>query len=121
MSYDREEDILYLAQQLWEEDDVRTFPSQEVWRNAALEILAQGGHFSRRSEGRFDSNSERNRVYYRLKFRSSPDVFLGRLASTKMVSSFKRCAHEDVSNNDVTAFQQRRAKVVNLSRTHSGS
>ena len=125
MSYDREEDILYLAHQLWEDDQARTLTSRDLWKEAALEILAQGGQSRRRAESRFESISQRSRVDGRLnsrflKFRSSPDVYMGRLTSAKMVSLFKCCAREEASNSDMTATRQRRAKILKLPRTTSG-
>ncbi len=42
MNYDREEDILYLAYQLWEESDVPKMTARTYWKQAALQVLAQG-------------------------------------------------------------------------------
>ena len=43
MTYDRDEDILYLAHQLWEEADVPTSAACAYWKEAALQVLARGG------------------------------------------------------------------------------
>jgi hypothetical protein len=42
MAYDREEDILYTAHQLWEEDDAPTSDTHAYWQRAALQVLARG-------------------------------------------------------------------------------
>lgn len=43
MTYDRDEDILYLAHQLWEEADAPMSAAPAYWKEAALQILARGG------------------------------------------------------------------------------
>ncbi len=42
MAYDREDDILYAAHQLWEEDDAPTSDTHAYWQRAALQVLARG-------------------------------------------------------------------------------
>jgi hypothetical protein len=42
MAYDREEDILHAAHQLWEEDDAPTSDTHAYWQRAALQVLARG-------------------------------------------------------------------------------
>ena len=43
MTYDREEDILYLAHRLWEEADAPMSAAPAYWKEAALQVLARGG------------------------------------------------------------------------------
>jgi hypothetical protein len=42
MNYDREEDILYLAHQLWEESGEPHASKNTCWKQAAQQIIARG-------------------------------------------------------------------------------
>lgn len=42
VAYNRDEDILYLAHQLWEEDETPTASAHAYWQDAARQILARG-------------------------------------------------------------------------------
>ena len=42
MAYDREEDILYLAHQLWEEQEASSPSARICWQDAAAQVLSGG-------------------------------------------------------------------------------
>ncbi len=84
MSYDREESILYLAHQLWEEDFAPNSSTQCYWQAAALHILKTGPK-SVSASGSRPKKVGRNT----LQFRSSPRIEMGYSKSTKSVTLFK--------------------------------
>ncbi len=98
MISNRETDILYLAYELWEESDEPKASQQSYWKQAALDVLAQG----RKPQQKVDhirANRSRTQVFCRhqghtkvvnIKMRSLPE---GRCAILGGVSNRSEAAN----------------------------
>ncbi|MDO5758718.1 MAG: hypothetical protein Q4P24_14765 [Rhodobacterales bacterium] len=89
---DREQEILYLAHQLWEEDLVPGACSHTYWQEAARQILALGrpGHPQHSNgTGLRDLNATRRKIHFArgtMQYTTSPRIEMGRSTATWSVS-----------------------------------
>lgn len=101
MSYDREEDILYLAHHLWEEADTPTATPQAYWAQAALQVLAKGRPSSCTGSASGQSRQgvaklSRHQSYVRQG--ATVYIDMGTMADHSRVALIKRCDHAEVAN-----------------------
>ena len=101
MNCDREEDILYLAHQLWEESDEPKTTQQGYWQRAARQVLAR--HPGARSKvdaptanGRGKLNTPRHQSHAQSGFIVRID--LGTAPAKRGVTLIKRCDSSKVAN-----------------------
>lgn len=85
MNYDREDDILYLAHQLWEEADEPRAAPQTYWMQAAIQVLArERGHRGR------DAAPARSGL--------AVHIDMGTAPRGRHVTLISRCEHAKVAN-----------------------
>ena len=98
MTHDREEDILYLAHQLWEEQ-AASFPSaRSCWQDAACEILSNGRARYTHQDDTCAGSAEVQQAQPSLQFGSSPLITPGKSVSASRIALVKPCPHVEIAN-----------------------
>ena len=98
MTHDREEDILYLAHQLWEEQ-AASFPSaRSCWQDAACEILSNRRARYTRQDDACAGSTEVRQVQPALQFGSSPVITPGKAVSASRIALVKPSPHVKIAN-----------------------
>ena len=98
MTYDREEDILYMAHQLWEEQALSYGSARSCWQEAASEVLSRG---QMRHAGRNDAHGADEKINHSqagIQFGSSPVIEMGHGATAYRVEMLTRLPQIEISN-----------------------
>jgi len=99
VTHDREEDILYLAHQMWEEDAVSMRSARSCWQDAACEVLRSGrARYHDQNRTCNDASGKRQVRGGRLQFGPSPVIDLGKGADTVRISMITAPACVQIAN-----------------------
>ena len=98
MAHDREEDILYLAHQLWEEQASSVQSVHSCWQKAAAEVLSNGwAHHSCRNEAcNADPTAIHSQTY--LRFGKSVTVEMGKSSSAYRIETITCRPDAEIAN-----------------------
>ncbi len=105
MANDREEDILYLAHQLWEEDAAPAASAHTYWQEAARQVLASGqkpyGAFGRGVTSCYDTTGKAvtRLTQLSLQFGTTSRIEMGIAVGTQRVTLFNRQMHLKAANS----------------------
>ena len=98
MTYDREEDILYLAHQLWEEQAASHVSVRSCWQEAASEVLSHGRARYAGQKIAHGADEKTNHPNVCIQFGSSPLIEMGKILSTYRVEMITHRPQAKIAN-----------------------
>ena len=98
MTYDREEEVLYLAHQLWEEQACARASARSCWQEAATEILSQGRTRYAGRNGTHGADKKARQPRTCIQFGSSPVIEMRKAASAYRVEMTTHRPEVRISN-----------------------